>query len=91
MSEDQRPLQLPQFVIRSNRPARNANPIDSQDGAAGRIRDRLGISAATRRWIHDRTITGQIRYHKLMGNRYYSSQALYDFIMAQNKISRQHS
>ena len=44
---------------------------------------------ATGRWIHDKTITGQIRYSRALGKRWYSSLELYNFVMAQSKLGGQ--
>jgi hypothetical protein len=72
-------------------PGLDLSPVPNLEGverAAEWIRDNLGIPA-TGRWIHDKTITGRIRYHKLMNRRYYSSAELYEFVMAQSKIGGQ--
>lgn len=59
--------------------------LEGIDAAAQWMRDRLGIPA-TARWIHDKTNAGQIRYALLMGRRFYSTRALYDFVMTQTKV-----
>ena len=59
--------------------------IEGVDGAAQWMRDNMGIPA-TPRWIHEKTITGHIRYSTLMNKRFYSSLELYNFVMAQAKL-----
>ena len=63
--------------------------LEGVEAAAKWIRDNMGITTATGRWIHEKTITGQIRYHKLMGRRWYSSLELHNFVMAQSKLGGQ--
>ena len=64
--------------------------LEGVDAAAEWVRENLHIPA-TGRWIHDKTITGQIRYSKLLGRRWYSSLELYNFIMLQSKIGGRRS
>ena len=64
--------------------------IEGKEGAADWIRENMGMPA-TARWIHDKTITGQIRYARALGKRWYSSLELYNFVMAQAKLGGQRS
>ncbi len=69
-------------------PGLELSPVPNLEGteaAARWIRERLGIPA-TARWIHDKTITGRIPYALLMGRRFYSTRALYHFVMTQTKV-----
>jgi hypothetical protein len=69
-------------------PGVELSPIPNIEGhieAAEWISTALSIPA-TPRWIHEMTIQGRIRYSKLMGKRFYSTQELYRFVMAQEKV-----
>ncbi|MGV9800183.1 hypothetical protein ACWDTP_19265 [Mycobacterium sp. NPDC003449] len=58
--------------------------IRKADAAAQWITDTLGIPVSAR-YIRVKTNERQIRYHLIQGVRHYSSQALYDFVMQQEK------
>lgn len=58
--------------------------IRMASGAAEWVRANLNIPV-TERYIRAKTNEKQIRYSIILGVRYYSSQALYDLIMSQDK------
>ncbi len=64
--------------------------IEGKEGAAEWVRENMKWPA-TPRWIHDKTISGQIRYTRALGKRWYSSLELYNFVMAQAKLGGQQS
>lgn len=58
--------------------------IRKADGAAQWITETLGIPVSER-YVRVKTNEKRIRYSIIRGVRHYSSQALYDFIMQQEK------
>jgi hypothetical protein len=59
--------------------------LEGVGAAAGWVRNNLRFLAAER-WIHEKTITGQLHYAMLLGKRWHSSLELYNCVMAQFEL-----
>lgn len=59
--------------------------VRKADAAADWITNTLGIPV-TEQYVRDKTNQKRISYFLIRGVRHYSTQALYDFIMSQQKV-----